>query len=100
MPVGFEARSENGLLQGTCDVVDHFTGEQVRCLAVDTYPQVGNDVHIFGDALHGDDETRYHLHAIDNTESGIGTDVFGLQTQSGFAREGLLTEGNVQVHQR
>lgn len=95
---GFNAHSDGRGTWGHCDVVDHFAGEHLSCTDVDTYVQSGNEVHAFGDATHDGVATRYHLHAVDNAESGIGTDVFGLQTQSGFAREGVLTQGDVQVH--
>ncbi len=40
----------------------------------------------------------FRLHVVDNGESGIGRDVFEFETEDGYVRAGVLTEGDIQVH--
>lgn len=43
--------------------------------------------------------TRYRIVVEDIAEPGTGADRFSITTDSGYGASGLLTAGNVQVHQ-
>jgi hypothetical protein len=97
---GFEARSDGETSNGHCDVVDHLTGQHVVCLDVDTYVQVDNSAFFYGDAIIDGESARYRIEVVDNAESGIGQDFFGIVvfTEVSYVREGILTEGDIEVH--
>jgi hypothetical protein len=99
---GFEARSDGETTGGHCDVVDHTTGDHIVCLDVDTYVQTGNEALFYGDALVNGEQERYRIEVIDNGESGIAQDFFGIVvlTEVPYVREGILTEGDIEVHQQ
>jgi hypothetical protein len=44
-------------------------------------------------------ETTYQILVDDEAESGAGADSFTITTTSGYSASGVLTQGNIQVHQ-
>ena len=102
---GFTAQSdatENGefSMKGECSVVDQVSDIKIHCTDVTEYIQVGNTVEFSGPARVNGEETTYRIEATDNSESGIGSDTFAIETESGYAAGGVLTAGNVQVFQQ
>ena len=100
---GFTAQSdatEDGEfeMKGECSVVDQTSAVKIHCTDVTEYIQVGNSVEFSGPARVNGEETTYRIEATDNTESGIGSDTFSIQTESGYSAGGVLTSGNIQVH--
>jgi hypothetical protein len=97
---GFEARSDGQTTQGHCEVVDHRSDTKIVCLDVDTYVQTGNGAIFFGDALINGEPERYRIEVVDNGESGIAKDFFGIVVLSDipYVAEGVLTEGDIEVH--
>jgi hypothetical protein len=97
---GFEARSDGETAQGHCEVVDHRTETKIVCLDVDTYVQTGNGAIFYGNALINGESERYRIEVVDNGESGIGKDFFGIVVLSEipYVAEGTLTEGDIEVH--
>ncbi len=96
---GFNAHSDDKGTKGRCSVVDHATGEHVRCRNVTSYTQTGNHAVFSGDAEIDGVPTTYRIDVMDNGSSGIGQDTFAIETDSGFAAAGVLTAGNVVVHE-
>lgn len=88
-------------IRGECLVLDHAPADdKVDCLNVLAYVQSANEATIYGNAtLNGEDAGLFRMHVVDNGESGIGQDVFEFETQHGYVRTGVLTEGDIQVHQ-
>ncbi len=94
---GFNAHSDEKGTKGRCSVLDHATGEHVRCLNVTSYFQSGSNAVFSGDAEVDGVATTYRIEVMDNGSSGIGQDTFAIETDSGFAAAGVLTAGNVTV---
>jgi hypothetical protein len=96
----FDANDVVNGLKGECNVLDHAPAtDKVDCLNVLAYVQTANEATVYGNAtLNGEDHGMFRLHVVDNSESGIGTDMFEFETEQGYVRTGLLTEGNIQVH--
>jgi hypothetical protein len=98
---GFNARSTATGFSGKCTVVDQSraTKTMLKCRDVTALVQTGNKATIFGNATVNDVQTTYRIDVEDNGEPGMGRDIFLIQTTSGYTAGGLLTRGNVQVHQ-
>ncbi|MGH3113250.1 MAG: post-COAP-1 domain-containing protein [Gaiellaceae bacterium] len=94
---GLSAHSDEKGTKGKCSVLDHATGEHVRCLNVTSYTQTGGHAVFSGDADVDGLATTYRIEVMDNGSSGIGQDSFAIETDSGFAAAGVLTAGNVTV---
>jgi hypothetical protein len=96
---GYVAMTDNsGNQKGRCEVVDHLTGTDVRCLDVLQYVQSGSDAFVSGDATVGGTPTHYRIHVHDGGEPSLGADTFEIQTDSGFSAGGPVLAGDVQVH--
>lgn len=95
---GFNAQS-NGGLKGRCTVIDQAADVMVKCLDVTTYFQTATTATFRGNAEVNGASTRYRIVVEDNAESGEGTDRFSIETDSGYVASGILTAGNVQVHE-
>lgn len=95
---GFDAKA-NGGLKGGCTVIDQAADVKVKCLDVTSYFQTSTKATFLGTAEVNGEPTRYRIVVEDNAESGGGADRFSITTDSGYAASGLLTAGNVQVHE-
>jgi hypothetical protein len=95
---GFSAQSDGGL-KGRCTVIDQAADVRARCLDVTSYFQTATKATFLGNAEVNGELTRYRIVVEDNAESGAGADRFSITTDSGYAASGLLTAGNIQVHQ-
>lgn len=95
---GFNAQS-NGGLKGRCTVIDQAADVMVKCLDVTTYFQTATKATFRGNAEVNGESTGYRIVVEDNAESGEGTDRFSITTDSGYTASGILTAGNVQVHE-
>ena len=93
----FEARSDQAGMRATCNVIDHLTGKNVKCLTIASYSQVGQHVTITGQARDDGVQTGYRIDADDNGEPNHGTDTFTIETDSGYEAGGTVAKGNVQV---
>ena len=94
---GFTAYSRDGeVIRGVCTVVDRTT--HIRCLDATSFIQVANTATFEGSALVNGAPTTYRIEVQDNGEPGIGHDTFSISTDSGYVRSGVLTEGDIQVH--
>ena len=91
----FSAKSDKGVLKGTCSVVLGKT--TIKCLDAISYVQSGNTAAIYGHATINGQPTFYKITAIDNGRPGAKRDVFEIETSSGFTGGGVLTAGNLQV---
>jgi hypothetical protein len=98
---GFNARSTATGFYGECTVVDQSTATKtmLKCRDVTALVQTGNKATIFGTATINGLQTTYRIDVEDNGEPGMARDLFFIQTTSGYAVGGVLTRGNVQVHQ-
>jgi hypothetical protein len=91
----FSAKSDRGVVKGTCSVI---LGETtVNCLDVTAYVQNGNTVTIYGHATINGTATLYKITVTDNGRPGTGRDTFRIETSSGFSGGGTLTAGNLEV---
>jgi hypothetical protein len=95
---GLVAESSGSVMTGHCNVVDHGTGQHVRCLTVDSFVQAATHATFAGAADVDGVPTRYRIDVDDLCESGAGCDTFKIQTDSGYVAGGVLTAGNVQIH--
>ena len=95
---GFAAYSkEDGTIIGRCNVVDGAI--HIRCHDATQYSQSGNQATFAGTAAINGSPTTYRIHVQDNADPGIGADTFTITTSSGYSATGVLTQGNIQVHQ-
>jgi hypothetical protein len=91
----FSAKSGKSVVKGTCSIVVDKT--IIKCLDVTSYVQSGNTTTIYGNATINGDPTLYKITAVDNGRPGAGSDVFQIETSSGFTGGGVVTSGNLQV---
>jgi len=96
---GLNAKSTGTTFSGSCNVLDRRSGAgtHVRCLDVTSFTEAGNTATIGGDAEVDGVATHYTIVVQDNGEPNAGTDTFSIQTDSGYAAGGLVTDGNIQV---
>jgi hypothetical protein len=97
---GFTAKSDANGLKGECTVVDisPATNIKVKCLDVTTLVQSGTHSFFAGHATVNGVATDYRIDVDDLAEPGKGRDTFKIQTSSGYTVGGVLTNGNIQVH--
>lgn len=95
---GFVAMSDEGGLNGHCQVVDHALSVNIDCETVSSYVQTANHATFSGRALVNGVETTYRIDVDDGGEPGSG-DTFAIQTDSGYVAAGPLTGGDIQVHE-
>jgi hypothetical protein len=92
------ADADTAGVRGTCNVLERNT-VYVRCLTVTSLIVVGTHATITGTAVHNGVETTFTIEIDDLGEPGIGRDRFSITTGTGFSRSGVLTAGNIQIHQ-
>jgi hypothetical protein len=99
--VADELRKRGALsgVMGTCTVVDKAANIKVKCTKVTAVVQSGNSATIFGEATVNGTATTFRIDFEDNAEPGKGSDIFKIQTGSGYSAGGTLTQGNIQVHE-
>jgi WD40-like Beta Propeller Repeat len=97
---GYNAKSTASGLSGNCSVVDPspVTNVKLKCLDVSSIVQTGTHATFFGNATVNGVAATYRVDVEDLGEPGIGHDTFKIQTSSGYAASGTLTNGNLQVH--
>jgi hypothetical protein len=97
---GFNAKSDGGTVKGNCTLVDPSAERnlKIKCLDVSTLVQGGTHATFFGRAEVNGEATRYRIDVDDNGEPGAGRDTFKISTDSGYTASGVLTNGNVQIH--
>ncbi len=103
---GFNAKSDpdTGKLLGNCTVVDPATDTMIKCVDVVSLVQAGTHATLFGNATikvgQGQEmQTTYRIDVDDLAEPGKDQDTFKIQTDNGYTAGGVLTQGNIQVHQ-
>jgi hypothetical protein len=96
---GFTAQSTDKGSKGECTVVDSTGADtKVKCTDVTALVQSDNKATFFGDATVNGVATTYRIDVVDNAEPGAGQDTFNIQTASGYSAGGVITNGNIQVH--
>ena len=93
---GIVARSDDRGIDGGCNVVA--TGTRVKCISVDQFARAAQHVTFSGVADVNGVRTTYRIDVDDLCDGGAGCDTFTIETGTGFAGGGLLTVGNVKVH--
>jgi hypothetical protein len=93
-------KSDGRGVEGGCLVRDDTARVRVRCLDVQAYIQQGNHATLFGRAEVNGADATFRIDLTDNGNPGRGRDVFQIQTSTGYATGGLLTEGNIAIHHR
>jgi hypothetical protein len=94
---GVNAKSDNGRLNGHCNVVDQAADIHLKRLDVTSLVRDGTHATIFGNAILNGAATAYRIDVDDEGESGGGRDRFQIVTSSGYAAGGVLARGNIQV---
>jgi hypothetical protein len=89
------AKSDNKGRDGNCNVLDGST--TVRCLDVTALVQGPGTAAIFGHATVNGAAATYRIDVVDAGEPGTA-DQFRIVTSAGYAGGGVVTQGNVQVH--
>jgi hypothetical protein len=97
---GFNAHSDGENTKGHCNVLDHASNINIRCLDVTALVQVGQHATFFGNALVDGVPTEYRIDVNDVDEPGAYLDMFLIQTREGYSAGGVVTNGNIQVHTR
>lgn len=98
---GFNAQSKNGSLVGTCNVVDQSPAKNIhiKCLDVTSLVDTGSHATFFGNATVNGAATTYRIDVDDLGEPGQGADTYKVVTGSGYSASGVLTQGNIKIHQ-
>jgi prealbumin domain-containing protein len=92
------AQNKGGVMSGSCTVTEPKTNTKIKCTSVTALVTTApNAAQIKGRATINGAATRYTISVIDNGSSGVGTDYFSIDTQSGFHRAGYLTGGNISI---
>jgi hypothetical protein len=96
---GFNAQSDGSQTRGNCNVVDNGSRMHVKCLTVESLIVTGTHATFSGQATVDGVHTNYRINVDDNGEPGAGRDTFRIETDSGYVAGGILTAGNIQIHQ-
>ena len=97
--LGFNFKSDADGTKGNCTVNDKAGDTSVKCKDVLAYVQAGNTATVYGTAEVNGAPAYFKIVFTDNDPSADGADTFSIITQSGYALTGVLTQGNIQVHQ-
>ncbi|MFL5942029.1 MAG: post-COAP-1 domain-containing protein [Gaiellaceae bacterium] len=95
---GFTAKSDQNGVKGNCTVIDRTRNVMVKCLDATTYFQTATHATFNGNATVNGTKTTYRITVDDTAEPGTGADTFTITTASGYTATGVLTQGNIQVH--
>ena len=95
---GFTAQSNSNSAKGECTLVDPSADVKITCLDATALTESGTHATLFGDAVINGKATKYRIDVDDLAEPGTGHDTFKIQTSSGYASGGVITNGNIQVH--
>lgn len=98
---GFDAQDTRTGFKGSCSVVDQSPARNllIKCLDVTALVQAGTHATFFGNAQVNGTPTTYRIDVDDLAEPGKGADTFKIHTDSGYTASGVLSQGNIQVHQ-
>ena len=102
---GFTAKSDAVSAKGSGNFIDHVTKTKIHLIDVTTLMITGTHATFFGNARIDDTETTYRVDVDDLATPGRGRDTFSIQTlptptrPAGYAASGVLTGGNIQIHQ-
>jgi hypothetical protein len=96
---GFTAKSDQNGFKGNCTIIDRATNTTVKCLDATSYFQTPTHASFGGNAKVNGVMTTYRITIDDKGEPGAGIDTFTISTTSGYTATGVLTEGNIQIHQ-
>jgi hypothetical protein len=89
------AKSDGKGMDGNCNVLDDTT--TVRCLDVTALVQGPGSATIYGHAKVNGSAATYRVDVVDAGEPGTA-DQFRIVTSAGYSGGGIVTNGNVQVH--
>jgi hypothetical protein len=95
---GFSAKSDANGVKGNCNVVDPGTDLQITCVDATTVTITGTHPTIFGNAMVSGASATYRIDVDDLGEPGRGRVTYRIQTSTGLALSGTLTQGNIQIH--
>ncbi len=95
---GFNVMSDGTSVRGQCRVTDHTTGDEVKCLNAKLLNRTATHATFSGEALVNGVKRTYVVDVDDLGEPGAGGDTFKITTDNGFAAAGVLSGGNVQIH--
>lgn len=95
---GFNVKSDGTDVKAQCSVVDHATGTRVRCLNANLFVRSPTHATFSGEAVVNGDTTTYTIDVDDFGEPGAG-DTFEITTGTGFTAAGVLSGGNIQIHE-
>ena len=94
---GFNAQSDGATVKGNCNVIDHATRSQIKCVSVDSLVVATTHATFFGQASVDGVMTNYRIDVDDLGEPGT-QDTFKIQTDSGYIAGGTLAGGDIQIH--
>jgi hypothetical protein len=96
---GFNAQADEagGAAKGNCNVIDHATKMQIKCLTVDSLVVTPTHATFFGQARVDGATTDYRIDVDDLGEPGLA-DTFKIQLDTGYTAGGTLEGGNIQIH--
>lgn len=97
--IGFNFKGDARGPSGNCTVNVKADDTFVKCKDVLAYVQAGNTATAYGTAEVNGAPTYFKIVLTDNDPSAEGADTFSIITQSGYALAGVLTQGNLQLHQ-
>jgi CSLREA domain-containing protein len=95
---GFNAQNLNSGVKGNCNSVEKDTRTHFKCVTVDTLVVTATHAWFAGQATVDGVATNYRIDVDDLDEPGTGRDTFRVTTTSGYTAGGVLTSGNIQIH--
>ena len=95
---GFTAKSNGTTMKAQCSVSDRSSGVEIKCLDATLLSQTATHATFVGTARVNGVDMGYRIDVDDLGEPGAGRDTFRIQTENGFTASGVLTGGNVHIH--
>jgi hypothetical protein len=95
---GFNAKGSATGANGRGNLIDRSVDVHIKLLDVTAIVQSDTHATIFGNATVNGIAATYRLDVDDAGEPGVNRDVFALQTSTGYAVSGVITQGNIQVN--
>ena len=94
----FTADADANGLKGNCNVKEGKT--TIDCLTITSLVVVGTHATFSGTAKQNGTTTTFTIEVDDLDGSAAARDLFAIKTGLGYSRSGVLSSGDIQVHER
>jgi Regulator of chromosome condensation (RCC1) repeat len=95
----FDAKADAKGLKAHCKITEDKTAK-IHCVTIDSLVVVGTHATFSGTARHNGVETTFTIDVEDLADPGARHDRFAITSSDGYARSGVLNEGNVEIREK